>query len=332
MSILTKEERAAMRARIENATEDPWFNWVENNAVYAGVAIENTEGSVSPSGEPIYEDHMSSLNDNGPSDAEFIAHARQDLPRALDTIDALEAENKELLHRAEAAEATQDAVAMMLEHARNDFEDPNGIMGPTWVARAAMRCPPVEEARERTRKAAEAFDQLLHPNGKCTCHGEGRCEWCSRDRVEVDTGLEAELHEAEHRIKVLEAELAEAHSALDAYLENAEVEGLDDMTLADKIDLQERIRADFSTMLRASLEQIRHVDALAENARRDLAGFRRVTVEVYAHREALEESLHDAYALIDNIRAYALERRASRGIGDHARALDEIARVAGGDQ
>ena len=43
----------------------------------------------------------------------------------------------------------------------------------------------VKEQREKERERAQA---ALHPNGQCTCAGEGRCEWC----VKTEASIEAE--------------------------------------------------------------------------------------------------------------------------------------------
>lgn len=50
------------------------------------------------------------------------------------------------------------------------------------------------------------------------------------------------------------------------------------------------------------------------------------------HEWALEDGVKLLISQLDAIRAYALERRQSRGIGDHARALDKIAEMAGGGE
>lgn len=38
----------------------------------------------------------------------------------------------------------------------------------------------VTHERHQRRRQHEATDVLLHPGGRCTCGGEGRCEWCAR--------------------------------------------------------------------------------------------------------------------------------------------------------
>lgn len=42
--------------------------------------------------------------------------------------------------------------------------------------RKARRTPRVLTSEDRERM--ERLDQLLHPNGRCTCYGEGRCDLC----------------------------------------------------------------------------------------------------------------------------------------------------------
>jgi hypothetical protein len=38
--------------------------------------------------------------------------------------------------------------------------------------------PALLNRRQRTPEEVAAVDAVLHPNGRCTCAGEGRCTWC----------------------------------------------------------------------------------------------------------------------------------------------------------
>lgn len=60
---------------------------------------------------------------------------------------------------------------------------------------------------ERVKERSEAWN-TLHPNGSCTCAGEGTCSWC--DQV-------VETDRASIRIAELEAQLAEVTIQRDAY-------------------------------------------------------------------------------------------------------------------
>lgn len=54
----------------------------------------------------------------------------------------------------------------------------NGRDTPDWVHR---RIEQTETALVPYRQAAILrVAEFLHPNGRCTCCGEGRCEWCLR--------------------------------------------------------------------------------------------------------------------------------------------------------
>lgn len=51
-------------------------------------------------------------------------------------------------------------------------------------------------------------DALMHPNGRCTCCGEGRCEWCKRTAVggvNVPEQKPAEPFKAGDRVRCVEA-------------------------------------------------------------------------------------------------------------------------------
>lgn len=39
----------------------------------------------------------------------------------------------------------------------------------------------VDINRNRVLKTNEVDESLLHPNGRCKCFGEGRCDWCRKD-------------------------------------------------------------------------------------------------------------------------------------------------------
>lgn len=121
---MTKEEREEARRRCEEATAGPWESvqgvWVHNGYTREPVKTPahwaNLEG---PEGYPArYPEENIRLNRH--QDAEFIAHARTDLPRALDTIEALEKELKAMYRRAADAEALLATIASQAETAPSD--------------------------------------------------------------------------------------------------------------------------------------------------------------------------------------------------------------------
>lgn len=96
---MTPEERQAIRERAEAATPGPWH---AGPSYYEGPLVSYVAGahvSVHP--------EASDDRQEGVADAEFIAHARSDVPALLDDIDRLEAEKAEL-------EAEQDALVERL--------------------------------------------------------------------------------------------------------------------------------------------------------------------------------------------------------------------------
>lgn len=111
--VLPREERDAIRARAEAATDGPW---TAHNMERAGWLIETPESR--EAGEyPAAEVREG-------RDAEFIAHARTDVPALLDALDAAEAEIDRL--RAECDRAWDVAVEERLRR----LEAQAGIESP----------------------------------------------------------------------------------------------------------------------------------------------------------------------------------------------------------
>lgn len=83
---MTPDELAAIKALVDAATEGPWRTGDQwNSAGTVGVlSAKSTHGN---------EDIVASCCDHGadPADAQFIAHARQDVPRLLAEVERLTA-------------------------------------------------------------------------------------------------------------------------------------------------------------------------------------------------------------------------------------------------
>lgn len=77
----------AIRARAEAATPGPWVtDWD------AGYVVQSALSLVADvHGEPVRADDPLDYDDTGQPDAEFIAHARVDIPMLLDEIERLRA-------------------------------------------------------------------------------------------------------------------------------------------------------------------------------------------------------------------------------------------------
>ena len=78
---MTSLDLAAIRQRVEKATDGPWntgFDYEKNDPIVLA---------------PGYIEHTIdyTLTEHGKADAEFIAHAREDIPALLDEIDRLNA-------------------------------------------------------------------------------------------------------------------------------------------------------------------------------------------------------------------------------------------------
>jgi hypothetical protein len=81
---ITREELAAIRERAEKATPGPW-RW-SNAKVLNGKYDFVPQGSYLADTLIMFGDTY----ENGEHDAEFIAHAREDIPRLLDEIERLQ--------------------------------------------------------------------------------------------------------------------------------------------------------------------------------------------------------------------------------------------------
>lgn len=99
--MLTDSEIAEIRARCRRATPGPWHCSYENEPVPAGMFHPDTPREmaeawydglravqVGPIEGSEVDRYTEALNITA-NDAEFIAHAREDLPRALDTIEEM---------------------------------------------------------------------------------------------------------------------------------------------------------------------------------------------------------------------------------------------------
>lgn len=85
---LTDEELYQIRQRCEKASLGPWKSYIEGRDHWGGddVIITGVKGEI---GEDIY---LTGATDD---DQDFIAHARQDIPRLLDEVERLKRVIKE---------------------------------------------------------------------------------------------------------------------------------------------------------------------------------------------------------------------------------------------
>lgn len=175
---LTPEEIAAMRARCGAATEGPWV-WrdrydfgehVEHRQQGLDARCDNiTEGRISlvsgtaASTVAVLEEWAAWADDSGLTvervDADFIAHARTDLPRALDEIDALTAERDAAVARGEAlAEALRRAARAMAAEADSDEACDLPIQAHQWrdevAAIESVLADPSPAARRHMERVA----------------------------------------------------------------------------------------------------------------------------------------------------------------------------------
>ncbi len=83
---MTPEQRQAARARCEAATPPPW-EWRAEDAEMASTADAD---------ELVFGNTGRSRSDPTDEDGDFVAHARTDLPAALDALDAADTRIAEL--------------------------------------------------------------------------------------------------------------------------------------------------------------------------------------------------------------------------------------------
>lgn len=85
---LTDEELDQIRQRCDKASRGPWKSYIEGRDHLSGdsVIITGVKGEI---GEDIY---LTGATDD---DQDFIAHARQDIPRLLDEVERLKRVIKE---------------------------------------------------------------------------------------------------------------------------------------------------------------------------------------------------------------------------------------------
>lgn len=87
MTRLTKEELEAIRKRVDAATPGPWF-WLDDGRLYS-------DGANKVIGEVI-EGKDETWFDIFDTNAEFIAHAREDVPKLLSLVECQKAELERL--------------------------------------------------------------------------------------------------------------------------------------------------------------------------------------------------------------------------------------------
>lgn len=112
---MTPEQRRAARARCEAAHKGPWK---------PSYGLDDVRVTIVRCGPYPYDDAIAKVYGN--VNAEFIYHARTDLPAALDALDAKDAENERLkdLLRDWCSVPWQHKTPEMLERTRAALERP----------------------------------------------------------------------------------------------------------------------------------------------------------------------------------------------------------------
>ena len=95
---MTPDQRKAARERCAGATPEPWEHYEDDGG--SGVNARTADGIRFVSYDDMADGHTPGQYDidraEASANAAFIAHARTDLPAALDALDAADAENARL--------------------------------------------------------------------------------------------------------------------------------------------------------------------------------------------------------------------------------------------
>lgn len=113
MTVLTKEELESIRKRAEAATPGPWF-WLDDGRLYS-------DGADKVIGEVI-EGKDETWFDLFDANAEFIAHAREDIPKLLAEIERLQQEKDEWYEKYMRLDATVSTQNKQLEKANAEIK------------------------------------------------------------------------------------------------------------------------------------------------------------------------------------------------------------------
>jgi hypothetical protein len=84
---ITDDELAAMKARIKATTPGPWTSYFEGRDHFSGDSVIQT----STQGIYITADDYAGGGGHFAADQDFIAHARQDMPRLIAEVERLRA-------------------------------------------------------------------------------------------------------------------------------------------------------------------------------------------------------------------------------------------------
>jgi hypothetical protein len=163
--LMTIDERKSARERCHEATDGPWI---------AKDSVRNPVDWVLPDGTDFFGDcpegtifsfHVLGGGYESPSDfgwyivggdvregsivpefadLDFIAHARTDLPKALDAIDRLEAENADLRRQVAAMQPVVEAA--------EDWLDGNGDVDSEMLARIVAKCIAARDAAGKEQR------------------------------------------------------------------------------------------------------------------------------------------------------------------------------------
>lgn len=118
---LTDQQLADMRAREEAAFDGPWFT----------DSLDEVDGTTSIGVATEGDTFIIELGDLDPADAEFIAHARTDVPTLLDEVKQLRraARSAAVIFRtvASRADVQQQANPAMLRQAAADLDRLSGV-------------------------------------------------------------------------------------------------------------------------------------------------------------------------------------------------------------
>lgn len=160
---LTREELPAMRERCDKATPGPW-----GRNLYLGGA--NAIDRLNAYGEPVA--HIADVYLRT-GDADFIAHAREDMPRLLDALEAATANNNRSVCAYCGHVGPKDPL-YIVEHMTTCEQHPAKLlMEKLTVALEVAETAEAEVARLRGMVKELARDIVPFPDWGCMLCGEG---------------------------------------------------------------------------------------------------------------------------------------------------------------
>jgi len=87
--------------------------------------------------------------------------------------------------------------------------------------KSRLRAVSKKDRPKITPEERARIDAILHPNGRCTCAGEGRCDWCVKTEASIAAMTPDERDFMDHGPEPLFAKLNEARARAEEWHQEA---------------------------------------------------------------------------------------------------------------